>query len=246
MPINTFTVFLFALLTAVATGLGALPFVFFRSVTRPLLGISSALAAGLMTAASFGLVIEGWSYGWVRILAGAAVGVGFMLGAHRIIQHRGDLSIGNLQGADARKALLIVAVMTVHSFAEGIGVGVAFGDGAALGIFITIAIAIHNIPEGLAISLVLVPRGQSVGRAAAWSVFSSLPQPLLAVPAYLFVQAFTGILPFGLGFAAGAMLWMVISELVPEARRDAPGNSAAWAGFLAATAMMAFQAWLGG
>jgi len=81
---------------------------------------------------------------------------------------------------DASKALLIVGVMTMHSFTEGVGVGVSFGGGIDLGLFITLAIAVHNIPEGLAISLVLVPRGVSWSRAALWSVVSSLPQPLMA------------------------------------------------------------------
>jgi ZIP family zinc transporter len=113
-----------------------------------------------------------------------------------------------------------VAVMTGHSFSEGVGIGVSFGGGAALGIFITIAIAIHNIPEGLAISLVLVPRGVRVRAAAGWSVFSSLPQPLVAAPAFLFVEAFRPFLPVGLGFAAGAMTWLVLAELVPDARKE--------------------------
>ena len=246
MPINAFTVFLFALLTAVATGLGALPFLLFRSVTRPWLGIGSAIAAGLMTAASIGLLIEGAERGFWGTILGVGIGLVFMIAGHRWLEGRSDVEMGRLGGADARKALLVIAVMTVHSISEGVGVGVSFGGGATLGVFITIAIAVHNIPEGLAISLVMVPRGESVGRAAAWSVFSSLPQPLFAVPAYLFVAAFDGLLPAGLGFAAGAMLWMVVAELVPEARRDAPGNSAAWTGFLAVVAMLAFQAWLHG
>jgi zinc transporter ZupT len=115
------------------------------------------------------------------------------------------------------RALVIVAVMTVHSAAEGVGVGVSFGGGDRLGILITAAIAAHNVPEGLAISLVLVPRGASVRSAAWWSVFSSLPQPLIAPFAYLFVETFKTVLPAGLGFAAGAMLWMVWAELLPEA-----------------------------
>ena len=86
-----------------------------------------------------------------------------------------------------------------------------------LAALLQMCIAIHNIPEGLAISLVLVPRGTSVRAAAGWSIFSSLPQPLLAVPAYLFVEKFKPILPAGLGFAAGAMVWLVVSELIPDA-----------------------------
>ena len=120
--------------------------------------------------------------------------------------------------------------MTVHSAAEGVAVGAAFADGATLGLLIAVAIAVHNIPEGLAISLVLVPRGASVRAAAGWSIFSSLPQPLLAVPAFLFVDTFESILPAALGFAAGAMVWMVIRELLPEALETAPSRIVVFAG----------------
>ncbi|HET9334297.1 MAG TPA: ZIP family metal transporter, partial [Gemmatimonadota bacterium] len=147
-----------------------------------------------------------------------------------------------LRGADALKALMIVGVMTIHSVSEGVGVGVAFGGGETLGLFITIAIAVHNIPEGLAISLVLVPRGESVPRAAAWSVFSSLPQPLLAVPAFLFVEVFAMFLPVGLGFAAGAMLWMAFSELLPEAFEDVRPAVVAAMFVISIAAMLGFQA----
>jgi len=143
---------------------------------------------------------------------------------------------------DAVKALLIVAVMTVHSVAEGVGVGAAFGGGETLGILIAVAIAVHNIPEGLAISLVLVPRGTSVHGAAGWSIFSSLPQPLLAVPAFLFVDAFEGVLPAALGFAAGAMVWMVARELLPEALGQASARAVAATAIASFAAMIAFQA----
>ena len=139
------------------------------------------------------------------------------------------------------KALLIVAVMTVHSIAEGVGVGAAFGGSETLGILIAVAIAVHNIPEGLAISLVLVPRGTSVRTAAGWSIFSSLPQPLLAVPAFLFVDAFEGLLPVALGFAAGAMIWMVLRELLPEALSQASRRAVAGTALVAFVAMLAFQ-----
>ena len=142
---------------------------------------------------------------------------------------------------DARKALLIVGVMTMHSFTEGVGLGVSFGGGIELGLFITLAIAVHNIPEGLAISLVLVPRGVSWSRAAFWSVFSSLPQPLMAVPAFVFVETFKPLLPYGLGFAAGAMIWMVFSELMPDALDEASPNLVAIIITLSVLAMVAFQ-----
>jgi zinc transporter ZupT len=131
--------------------------------------------------------------------------------------------------------------MTAHSATEGVGVGVSYGDSQKLGLLITLAIAIHNIPEGLAISLVLVPRGATVRSAAGWSVFSSLPQPLIAPLAYLFVEQFKPFLPFGLGFAAGAMIWMVFSELLPEAVHDAPGRALALGGGLSFLAMLGIQ-----
>ena len=150
-----------------------------------------------------------------------------------------------MRGGDARRAVLIIAVMTAHSAAEGVGVGASFGGGDALGLAITIAIAIHNIPEGVTISLVMVPRGASVRSAALWSIFTSLPQPLLAVPAYLFVEQFTAILPAGLGFAAGAMVWMVWRELLPDAVRQIPTRRAAFGWIAVAFAtMLAFLTYL--
>lgn len=131
--------------------------------------------------------------------------------------------------------------MTLHSFTEGVGVGVSFGGGQDLGLFITRAIAVHNIPEGLAISLVLVPRGTSVSRAALWSIFSSLPQPLMAVPAFLFVARFEPLLPVGLGFAGGAMIWLVFSELVPDALEETSSNAVVVVVTLSIAAMVAFQ-----
>jgi ZIP family zinc transporter len=85
-----------------------------------------------------------------------------------------------------------------------------------------------------------------VRRAAAWSVFSSLPQPLLAVPAFLFDETFHPWLPVGLGFAAGAMIWMVFAELLPEALEDAPSASVATAVTLSLMAMIGFQWFLRG
>ena len=137
------------------------------------------------------------------------------------------MEIEEVRGADARRMILIVVVMTVHSMAEGVAVGAAFAGGQELAVLITVAIAVHNVPEGLAISAVLRPRGASLLACAWWSFFSSIPQPLMAVPAFLFVDAIRPALPYGLGFAAGAMIFMVLVELLPEAyeegRRPAVG-----------------------
>lgn len=245
MEPTVLSVFLFALFTAVACGFGAIPFLFTKKFSRQYLGIANAIAAGLMIAASFGLIYQGIGFNLTRTLIGVLVGLVFIVLSHRFLDRYEDLQIGNLEGLDAKKALLLVGIMTLHSFAEGVGVGVSFGGGEAFGVFITLAIAIHNIPEGLAISLVLVPRGVSVLKAAGWSVFSSLPQPLMAVPAFLFVAAFKPFLPVGLGFAAGAMIWLAISEILPEALEDASHSTVATVMTLSIAAMIAFQALLG-
>jgi zinc transporter ZupT len=208
-----------ALATALATGLGALPLAFARRASASLLLWTNTAAAALMLAASGMLFYQGGQSDVTATIVGAALGVVTIGLAARWLANRSSWRFEALRGAHARTAVMIVAVMTVHSAAEGIGVGVAFGGGDALGFLTALAIAIHNIPEGLAIGLVLVPRGIGVLHAAGWSVFTSLPQPLLALPAFLFVEVFASALPYGLGFAGGAMTWMVVAQILPDVRK---------------------------
>ena len=200
------------------------------------MGLGDAAAAGFMLAASVALVVEAAERSPARTAAGAALGIAFIAAARRLVAGYQGAHLGVLRGVDAKRALVIVVVMTVHSFAEGAGVGVSFGGGETLGLLITLAIALHNIPEGLAISLTLVPRGVSVRAAAGWSIASSLPQPLVAVPAFLLVESVAPALPVGFGFAAGAMTWMTVAELLPAAR------AAAGRGEVAAAAAVPFAA----
>ncbi|TYP91964.1 Zinc transporter ZupT [Fodinibius salinus] len=239
-------VFLYALITAIATGLGALPFFFIKNLTRSWLGISNAIASGLMLAASFGLIYEGLNHDLWFTFWGILIGLGFIVLSQKVLdQYDGDFSIKNINKADSAKMLLIVGIMTLHSFTEGVSVGVSFSGGIDLGLFITTAIAVHNIPEGLAISLVLIPRGTSVARAGWWSIFSSLPQPLMAVPAFLFVEIFRTYLPMGLGFAGGAMIWMVFAELIPDAIEETNTSTVATTTTIAITLMIVFQTLIG-
>ncbi|MDX1673931.1 MAG: ZIP family metal transporter [Longimicrobiales bacterium] len=238
-------VFLFALATAVATGLGALPFLFVRSVSDRVVAYSNAVAAGLMLGASFGLVAEGTVHGRVPTVVGGLVGVLFILATQRYLDRdEEEVVFEAVRGDSGRQMLLMVIVMTVHSFSEGVAVGVSFGGGLTLATVITIAIAIHNVPEGVAISAVLRPQGVSTARCAGWSIFSSLPQPLMAVPAFLFVETFRAVLPYGLGFAAGAMVYMVLVELLPEAFHQGRRPAVATLASVAAIGMVLFQAWL--
>jgi zinc transporter ZupT len=241
MEVGIVYVFAAAVITAVATGLGALPFVFVRSFSGWWLGVANAAAAGLMLGASHSLISEGTKLAPDRVLIGILIGLAAIVVSNRLLRWRGPANIADLHGDGAAKALLILGVMTAHSFAEGIGVGVSFADTPELGVFITTAIAIHNIPEGLAICLVLIPRGTSVWKASLWSIFTSLPQPLMAVPAFIFVLTFQPLLPVGLGIAAGAMIWMVFAELIPDAVEKTSGGTVGIVVTLAMVALWAFQ-----
>ena len=242
MTTNLWTIFLASSLTAIVTGLGVLPFLFFKNINRWWLGIFQAATAGLMLGASFNLIEEGAHLNPYRTIIGILMGLILIVLADNMISNRGEVDLGELGGGDARKALLILGIMTAHSFAEGIGVGVSFGGGQKLGLFITAAIAIHNIPEGLAIAMVMVPKGTKPWKAGLWGIFTSLPQPLMAVPAFLFVILFEPWLPVGLGLAAGAMIWMVFAELIPEAYESGPsGAQIGIAVTLAFAALLAFQ-----
>lgn len=224
-------VFYYGWLTALSTGLGVIPFIVLPDVPTFWVGISNAVAAGMMLAASYSLFVEGCTHedpnpaslsSEVRTAIGALLGLAFILATKNILDQYEDLKVGVLGGTDARKALLIFFVMTLHSFSEGVGIGVSFGGthGSDLGVFISASLAVHNVPEGLAIAVILLPRGVSILTATLWTISTSLPQPLMAVPAYMFVHHFIPVLPVGLGFAGGAMVWVAFFELLMEAVED--------------------------
>lgn len=230
-------VLLLSLLTAVATGLGAIPLAIFKSRSKRVAGVGNAIAAGFMLGASILLIHQGLDEGPRRLALGVFLGLALVWVAQRLVPENAP-NVADLQGGNARSAFLVLLIMTVHSFAEGIGVGVSFGTSDAFGVLISLAIAIQNIPEGLAISLSLVPRGASVFKASLWSVFTSLPQPIMALPAFLFVLAFKPFLPVGLGLAGGAMVWMVFSEILPEAFEHSSSELVATVATLSVFAMI--------
>lgn len=235
--------------TAISTGLGVLPFMFVSRFQQKWLGVSNALAGGMMLAASYSLASEGVIENmdesidpFSRTIAGFVLGIIFILASKRVLENfGGDIEFGDVKGIDAQKMLLIIVVMTLHSVSEGISIGVSFGSGQKLGQFISLSLAVHNVPEGLAVALVSTSKKQSTLRAGLWAVFTSLPQPLMAVPAFIFVKAFLPLLPLGLGFASGAMAYVAAFELFPEAVEDSSVTVAAATGSLACAAMFAMQ-----
>ncbi|MFB6093805.1 MAG: ZIP family metal transporter [Halanaeroarchaeum sp.] len=234
---NLVFVFVAGLITALATGLGALPFFFFEDIAdRWNVGLWG-LASGIMISASvFGLVKEGLAVGTVwEILPGVLAGIVLVVVGNRVISGR-DLDPKQYEQADYKRLVLILGILTIHSFPEGVAVGISFADlnlGVGptlfgftvplLAVFMTVAISIHNVPEGTAISIPLRSMGVSKWRMVWWSIFSSLPQPIGAVLAFAFARVAREFLPVGYGFAAGAMVYLVLSEFLPEALEAGEG-----------------------
>jgi len=211
-----------ATITVLANGLGGLPFVFVRKFPENIARMGWAVSGGLMLSASvFNLIIPGLNDGGITPVA-----IGIFLGA--VLMAATSLwlddhhfEVGGLSDAGTKRIILVIATLFIHSFPEGIAIGVAYGSGeAGLGLLIAVAIAIHNIPEGLAVALPLRAEGVSGWKCVGWAIFSGVPQLIAAVPAYLAVIAFRPLLPYAFGFAAGAMILLVMSEMIPESRAN--------------------------
>jgi ZIP family zinc transporter len=225
--------------TALATGLGAVPVFLLgpRAVRlRPFLW---GTAVGLMGVASIvGLLLPALDEGGdIAVAAGLTTGVGFLLGSRRFLSGR-DVHVGRLRGAGVRRSLLVFGVLLVHSLPEGFAIGTAFAsDTEGLALFVVLAIGLQNVPEGTSVAIPMQSAG--FGRAQQFwaAVLTSAPQPVGAVVAYLAVEEIDGLLPFSFAFAAGAMLSLVIVELVPQAFARG-GRVAATGGSLAGAALM--------
>lgn len=238
-------VILYSSIAAVATGLGVIPLFFLKNVPRRWLSLFSALASGLLLAAAFDLIGKGTKSNAPLTVIGVVAGLLLITVSRKWLEKRDAPEVGALASADALKAIIIVGIMTVHSFAEGAAVGLSFGENRSFGFLISLVIAVHNIPEGLAIGLVLVPKGVKLWKAGLWSIFSSLPQPLMAVPAFLLVAALKPFLPFGLGLASGAMIWMIGAEVLPDACGSTSPKNIGAALTAGVVLMMVFQILLG-
>lgn len=246
VPVSTVAILTF--LMAAATGLGAVPFFFF-SLAPAWQGICNGIACGVMLAASFDLVAEGQIHGGGEcVVLGILLGGLFILVSQKVLESFGDVKMMELKGADARKMCLIIAIMTLHSFGEGSGVGVSFAGptGYIQGLLVTIAIAIHNIPEGLAVAMVMASRGVPARYAMLWSIFTSLPQPLVAVPAFLCAETFSQFLPICMGFAAGCMIWMVFGEVMPDSLKESDASHVASAATISVALMVGVSSLLKG
>lgn len=238
-------VILYSALAAIATGLGVVPLLFTRAIPARLMSLSSALASGLLLAAAFELIRTGISDSAVVTIVGLVTDLVLITLSRKWLDDRASPGVGELAKANMLKATVMIGIMTIHSFPEGAAIGLSLGKGLSFGLLISLVIALHNIPEGLAIGLVLVPQGVKTWKAGLWSIFSSLPQPLMAVPAFLLVSTFEPMLPFGLGLAAGAVIWMIGAEVLPEACGKASPKGIGVALTCGVIAMLAIQLFFG-
>jgi len=223
------------IISDLATGLGAIPVAYIRNRSQVVRAFAGAVAAGMMISASvFSLAQEGIALQVKRPLAPYEVIIGLLLGAaffwrvEKFYEGR-DLHIGKMGKGTTKKGFLIFLAMFFHSIPEGIAIGVGFGTGDFnFGLIMALAISVHNIPEGIAISLPLRAEGASILKCAGYSILSSLPQPVFAIPAALAVWFFEPLLALGLGFAGGAMIYLVVAELIPDALEEGGKSLTAW------------------
>ena len=235
--------FVAGLLASIACGLGVLPLAFRGLKLETKVGLGYAFAAGLMFSASvYNLLLPAFSLGEttaggivpvLKTLGGMAAGAAFLAWVESSLTPE-RLAHSSLRGLGGRTGALVFLAMTFHSIPEGVAVGVGYGAethlpaGDGFAHYIALAIGIHNIPEGLAVALPLRLKGVSLVRCFFLAVFTSLPQPIAAVPASLLVWLFEPLMLPLLGFAAGAMMYLVLMELLPEALEQHGRSETAW------------------
>lgn len=232
-----------ALLATVGTWLltatGA-SFVFvFKTMSRKVLDTMLGFTGGVMIAASFwsllspaiemsrGLFLPQWFPAATGFLSGAL----FLFALDKLLPHLHiNFGQGEQEGVKAKwnKTVLLVLAITLHNIPEGLAVGIAFGavaaglPGAEIGgaLALAIGIGLQNLPEGTAVAVPLRRNGLSRFRSFWWGQLSAIVEPFAGVAGALFVLHVTAILPYALSFAAGAMVYVVVEEVIPETQRD--------------------------
>jgi len=245
------------ILASLACGMGALPLLIKQLDIEKRIGLGYGFAGGLMFAASvYNLLMPAIVQGteasvqlWpiLSILTGLLLGAAFIWWIEHILTPERLRESALLKPFHSRIETLVFVAMFFHSVPEGVAVGVGYaaethGDQfAGMGLYIAVAIAIHNIPEGLAVALPMRSHGASIWRCFWFAALTSLPQPIAAVPASLLAWFFEPLIQPLLGFAAGAMMYLVIDELIPEALKNGSHQSITWAFMLGFSLMVLVQ-----
>lgn len=241
------------MVAGVATALGAIPALLGRSMSQRMADTMLGFAAGVMLSASyFSLILPGIAAAeelhnslWIAAAiasVGIAIGAGFVAWLNRTLPHE-HFETGPEGGADraalARIWLFVVAI-AIHNFPEGLSIGVAFGAAdKANGISVMTGISLQDIPEGLAVAVALIGQGYTRTRAFVVTMMTGLVEPVGALLGAVAVSFSAELLPWGLTFAAGAMLYIISHEILPETHRNGHQNRAT-AGLLFGLILMMF------
>ncbi|MEA4848754.1 MAG: ZIP family metal transporter [Clostridiaceae bacterium] len=233
-----------SLSAGLATGVGSIPIFFTRKISKKLLDVLLGAAAGIMLAAtSFSLIIPAIEKGGGGIEGASITLIGILCGGVFIdfidkffpdtnlllnaINGNGNNGHDGNEAETAainfrlRKVWLFVIAITVHNFPEGLAVGVGFGDGDIMnGLSLAIGIGLQNLPEGLAVALPLLREGYSKGKAFLVALCTGLVEPIGGLLGVALVQISRTLLPFALAFAAGAMLFVISHEIIPETQHQ--------------------------
>ena len=208
-----------SLVAGLATGAGALPVLFAKKVSNRLLDVMLGFSAGVMLAAtSFSLIIPAIDLGgpWIVVI-GIIIGALVLHLIDRFVPHFHPVLGPEGPPSKLSRVWLFVIAITIHNFPEGLAVGVSFGVGnIKAAIVVAMAIGLQNMPEGLAVALPLRREGYSRRKSLWYATLTGLVEPVGGVA---LVSIFHPILPWALAFAAGAMLFVVSDEIIPESHR---------------------------
>jgi zinc transporter, ZIP family len=214
---------LWLVVPGLATGLGGLGLLVVRRPSERLLDVLLGATGGIMLAAAvFSLLVPALEDGTVaEVVAGFVVGAGALAVLDAFIPHLHARLPERGHPRQERRAVLLLSALTIHNIPEGLAVGVAFAAGGPeLGVPIAIAIAVQNVPEGFAAAAPLLSAGASVWVAVAFAAATGLVEPPAAFLGYAIAESVSALLPFTLAFAGGAMVYVVVDEMLPESREN--------------------------
>jgi ZIP family zinc transporter len=208
-----------SLAAGLATGLGGGLVVFPRKVSAKFLDASLGFAAGIMLAAStFSLIIPALEIGGVwKTVLGIVLGTMFLVYAEKLTPHLHWVTGVKGPSTHLSKLWLFILAITIHNFPEGLAVGAGFGEGDfRSGTALAIGIGLQNVPEGLAVALPLLREGNTRFKAFLVALLTGLVEPCGGFLGISVVSVGKFLLPYALAFAAGAMLFVISEEIIPE------------------------------
>ena len=223
---STLTVLLYAGLAAAMAVFGVVPLVSGREVPLRTIGWANALASGLMLGVAYSLLAKGLLNAGVQGGLGALLGILFVRLTHAATG-TADLELNRLNDPRPEYGYQVILVNTLHSAHEGVAIGAAMAVSLPFGILMALALAVHNIPEATIQSSIVMNRGVRLRDAAALAVATNASQVLLAVVSFALIAAAPAVLPWAVGFAVGALIYLVMVELLVESYREAGHTSIA-------------------